>query len=404
MKKQPLLLLILISTGLIHQAVLKAQKNETVYSISRVSRFSQNIGIEPGKLSLAQTGKSSAQKPAKSMFGDNSLSITGQWFLSYQTGEESDEKYNNFNLKRGYINIKKSLSNRISGRITQDISVDREGDGEGDIELRLKYCYLQYSLPALGFLAEPYVEFGLVHRPWIDFEEHINNYRVQGTMFLERNSILNSADYGITFISLLGGEMDDEYKSRVNESYPGKFGSLALGIYNGGGYHAIEKNRNKTLEGRLSLRPLPEILPGLQFSYHGVYGKGNIAFEPDWNFNLGFLSWEHPYFVLTGMVYRGKGNFMGTALTVSDQPTLNEGYSLFGEWKIPDMKLSILGRYDSFNPDVETEDWHSRRTIIGVAYHFIKGCKILVDYDSNDIHTPAEKNESFFEFAIEVHY
>jgi len=78
--------------------------------------------------------------------------------------------------------------------------------------------------------------------------------------------------------------------------YPGRYGSFSLGIYNGGGYHAKEKNQNKVLEGRLTLRPLPAALPGLQLSYFGLVGKGNQAAEPHWNAHLGMVSYEddHP--------------------------------------------------------------------------------------------------------------
>ena len=65
--------------------------------------------------------------------------IGGQWFLSYQAGDGDGPETNQFAVNRGYIIIKKKLTDRISGRITPDISVDREGDGEGDLEMRLKY-------------------------------------------------------------------------------------------------------------------------------------------------------------------------------------------------------------------------------------------------------------------------
>ena len=120
----------------------------------------------------------------------SNLSIDMQWFLSYLDGEESGNTFNEFTLKRGYVNIKKKIDDKFSGRITTDLTVDEEGDGEGDVEIRLKYLYLKYQLPSFGIIHKPYFEFGLVHRPWLDFEEHINFYRVQGTMFLERNHIL----------------------------------------------------------------------------------------------------------------------------------------------------------------------------------------------------------------------
>lgn len=72
---------------------------------------------------------------------------------------------------------------------------------------------------------------GVVHRPWIDFDQKINDYRLQESMFLDQNGIVGSADYGVTFSSLLGGEIDEEYQEEVQSSYPGRYGNLSLGVY-----------------------------------------------------------------------------------------------------------------------------------------------------------------------------
>ena len=98
--------------------------------------------------------------------------ISGQWFLAYRHSKSARE----FILKRGYLTVQKKFTEQFSGRITPDITVDREGDGKGDVEMRLKYLYLKYNLPRFFFFNKSYMEFGLVQRPWIDFEEHINIY------------------------------------------------------------------------------------------------------------------------------------------------------------------------------------------------------------------------------------
>lgn len=332
------------------------------------------------------------------------FALKGQWFLSYEAGKLNDSDFNQFLLKRGYITIEKAFNSSISGRITPDITVDREGDGEGDIELRLKYCYLKYKFPEIAFLTGCFIEFGLVHRPWLDFEEHINEYRVQGTMFLERNTILNSADYGATLVSHFGGEMDGDYKQNVSDAYPGKYGSIAIGIYNGGGYHAIEKNLDKTVEWRLTIRPLVQYFPGLQFTYVGANGKGNIERPPDWNFHSAYVSWEHQKFVFTGMYFSGNGNSYGSAIDAVGNSLTQNGYSLFGELKFLSQKLSIMGRYDYFNSEIRLKNIFNERYIVGAAYHFLNGCKILLDYDMLETNQSNKKDESIFEVAVEVHY
>ncbi|RJP61265.1 MAG: hypothetical protein C4543_03730 [Ignavibacteriales bacterium] len=327
------------------------------------------------------------------------INISGQWFLGFQSNDINNTKSNEFLLKRGYITFEKKFSKNFIGRITQDISVDQEGDGEGDVELRLKYGYLRYYADDFFIFTKPFIEFGLVHRPWIDFEQKINRYRVQGSMFLDRNDILSSADYGITITSLLGGEVDADYKKKVNKDYPGKYGSLTIGIYNGGGYHAIEKNQNKLFEGRLSIRPLPEYLTGLQLSYTKVFGKGNIELSPNFNLDLGSLSYENEFITLLFSYMKGEGNQSGNLYLVNNKNVSTEGYTLFSEIKFEPLSSSLFARYDFFSHLFE-----EKRMIVGIAYHFLESNKIMIDYDINSFNGIDLPSEKSIELAIELRF
>ncbi|MBU0486632.1 MAG: hypothetical protein KKD31_01615, partial [Bacteroidetes bacterium] len=214
----------------------------------------------------------------------NRTNISGQWFLAWQY-KQSDES-NLFLFKRGYFNVATKMSDNFSLRFTQDITLDEEGMDAGNVEMRLKYLYLKAKPANSGFLRNSYFELGLVHRPWLSFVEDVNRYRVQGTMFAERYKVVNSADFGVLFVCLLGNGLNEEYQKNVSKNLPGKYGSFSLGLFNGGGYHAIEYNNNKTIEGRLSLRPLPEQMPGLQGNYAFAFGKGNTTLSPDFEMNL----------------------------------------------------------------------------------------------------------------------
>jgi hypothetical protein len=177
---------------------------------------------------------------------------------------------------------------------------------------------------------------------------------------------------------------------------------MALAVMYGGGYTAAEKNQNKVLEGRLTIRPLPDIIPGLQFSYFGITGKGNkgkndIPSNPTWQLNNGFVSFEHEYVVLTGQYYWGKGNQSGADTNKRD------GYSFFAELK-PHKKFSIIGRYDFFDPNDDQQDDESRRYIAGVAYHLDKQHKnmILLDYDSVDYKQSEKSNDKRVQLTLQV--
>ncbi len=136
---------------------------------------------------------------------DTSVKISGQWFMAYR-GNIPSVGDDSFGLKRGYLTFKKNLNENFSIRYTQDITIDQEGEDAGNVEIRFKYCYLKLDMPKFLFFTEPFVEVGLVHRPWMEFEQKINTYRVQGKMFLERFGIISSADFGVNLGSLLGGE------------------------------------------------------------------------------------------------------------------------------------------------------------------------------------------------------
>ena len=330
------------------------------------------------------------------------------WYLSYQNGDEQNgTDFSRFVIKRGYLTVKKEFMPWFSTRMTLDTTQVKDeakdaggkvySNYDGSIAVRIKYAYGQFNLPDIAFLTKPFIEFGVVHMPWLDFEENLNWYRCQDTMFIERNDTFNSADIGINFVSLFGGLMNEEYQKKVNDAYPGRYGSMALAIMNGSGYTAAEKNENKVLEGRLTIRPLPDIIPGLQFSYFGITGKGNKDTEPDWTTNLVFVSFEHEYVVLTGQYYWGQGNQKGADENDKD------GYSFFAEVK-PHKKFSIIGRYDSFDPNTDLDDDENTRYIIGAAYHLDKQHKnmIVLDYDTVNYEQSGKKDDKRVQLTLQV--
>jgi len=330
------------------------------------------------------------------------------WYLSYQNGEENNGiNFSRFAIKRGYLTVQKEFMPWFSARMTTDVTQvkdeTKDSNGkvynnyDGSIAVRIKYAYGQFNLPDIAFLTKPFIEVGVVHMPWLDYEEHVNWYRCQDTMFIERNDTFNSADIGVTFVSLLGGTMPEEYQKKVNKYYAGRYGSMSLGVYNGGGYHASEKNENKVLEGRLTIRPLPDIIPGLQFSYFGTTGNGSKDTEPDWRTNLGFVSFEHEYVVLTGQYYWGKGNQKGADENDKD------GYSFFAEVK-PHKKFSIIGRYDRFDPNTDADNDDNSRYIIGAAYHLDKQHKnmLVLDYDTVNYEQIGKKDDKRVQLTLQV--
>lgn len=333
-----------------------------------------------------------------------SSTVSAQLFFAYRyTDYSTADSKNEFAIKRGYINFTHAINENLSGRITPDITIDKEGDGEGDVEMRLKYCYMEYKHKGGKFFSNPKIVVGEVYTPFIEFEEKINRYRVEGSHYLDRIKQISSADFGLTLSSELGGKIDSDYQKRVSKNHAGRFGSVAIGIYNGGGYHALEKNQNKTFQWRLSLRPLPEYIPGLQFSYTGAEGRGNTADEPYWNLHAGMCSYESEYFVVTGQAFTAKGNFEGEVVDALNSKALNNsGYSLFTEVKFLKKKFSFFGRYDEHTIEAVAGNIEAKRYIAGLAYHIVGKSKVVVDYDYWESTSAADKNVGVYEIAVEL--
>jgi hypothetical protein len=354
----------------------------------------------------ASTGQSSAD--SKQAVGDTSKPATPKselpaalkgfkpiatFYLSYQAGSQysgspnTTVDYNSFLLKRGYFGADMDITPYLTARFVSDVTLD----STGDVKLRAKYIYAKFHGTGNTVITNPYAEFGLAHMPWLDFEEALNEFRMQDTMFLERNGVFNSADVGVLVGSDLGGSLSSDYKSKVNKNYAGRYGSWQVGIYNGGGYHAAEKNTNKVFEGRLSIRPVPSAVPGLQFTVFGVVGKGNVAATngiepPDWKSFNGMVSYESQYFTFTGQGYFGTGNQGGSALQ-SDKITAADqnGFSVFAAVHIPaphfGEKITVLGRADEFNSNTGIYSDVQRRYIAGVAFHLYKSNTLLFDFE-----------------------
>ncbi len=340
---------------------------------------------------IAQT---SSQKTEENEFlkGFEGIKLGTLTYIDYSLGKENALNMSAFSITRGYLNFEKQINSWMGFRFTPDI----HRDSTGDIKLRIKYLYAWFKLASLEFLTDIKAEIGQGHFPWLDFQEHINPYRCQGTMPRERAGTFNSADLGIGIMGYFGGRLSKDYirdltrHYTIFDHYIGKFGSWHIGLYNGGGYHAEEKNNNKPLEVRITLRPFgytASYLRGIQLSYFFIRGKGNVVNEPpEYKVDLFMLSFQHPWFVLTAEYSISKGNNSGS--WIYDGHVLNTRlWSFFGDVTLPLLreKLHIFARYDWFDPDTENictngaGDDEYQLYLMGIAYRIHKKNMLIID-------------------------
>jgi hypothetical protein len=334
----------------------------------------------------------------------NDVGFNGQFFISYEYDRTQETNINEFSIKRGYITFRKHVKNRLEVRFTQDVTIDQQGDGAGDIELRLKYALANYSFNDIGPFTSINVEAGVVHRPWIDFEQDINDYRAQNSMMLDQTDIISSADFGLQFSAGIGENLERESARGLN-SNPARYGSFAIGVYNGGGYASLEQNSNKVVEGRLTLRPFPDQLAGLQLSLFGAHGKGNLSESPDFSMAGTALSFESSRLNVMLQGAHSFGDSAGNYIVPNTNDPYNlRGWSIFTEADPFRSPIHFTFRYDNlYNQDLNQVA--HRQWIGGIAYVMENRSKLIFDVSRQENEFLNESSEfTRFEIVAEIRF
>lgn len=318
------------------------------------------------------------------------ITMSGDWFIANRNLKKSGGDWENaFVLKRSYFTLKKKINHIFSVRYTQDITLDKEGNDRGNVETRMKYMYLKIKPTWKSFFTGTYIELGMVHRPWLTYEQKVNPYRVQGNMAVERNRLYNSAGFGIFVGGNIGAKMDKKHLKDTHKSMKGKWASFGIGLYNGGGYSKFEENLNKVVEGMINFRPFANTIPQIQLTHAFNIGEGNTPEKPAFQqflFHGGYIGKK---INISGQYHFGKGDFAGKIVSTDDatKALKNYGASIFGEYNFSNA-ISLFARYDQFKIK---DDLHSKkqREIAGIKYTMYKGISLLLtgenDINDNDI-------------------
>lgn len=338
--------------------------------------------------------------------------LSGLFYLTYENGTLDDEKYSRFFVTRAYLTVESEILPFLSGRLTLDTSQDLEGQGRGDMEVRLKYALAKFHWNNIGILNDPNLEFGVVHMVWLDFEEHVNLYRMRGPMFMERSEIFNSADFGVTFASGLGADMDDAFLSYAGNKYGTRHGSLAVGLYNGSGYHGDERNVDKTIEARVTWRPLPDVAKGLQVAGLIIEGDGNVegfgGDPPDWRTYNGFVSYQFLHGTVTMQYVWGSGNQRGDWVEPDDPSRAMDfsGWSVFGEWRFGARhEWRLIGGYDDFERVADTgQDFGFRYGFASIGYDVGRENIVMIDVDQRDWQDPSLATDRRAQLVLQLRF
>lgn len=291
---------------------------------------------------MAQSRQAPASPPPEPNYPVVRVGVVS--FLQYDAELENRDDFNVFDVTRAYLNINGQLSRNVRFRVTPDIRRVTDGSLAGSLTLRLKYGFVELA----NLTPRSWLRFGLHQTPWLDFEESINRYRVQGTMFAEREALIpGSGDFGVGYFMPL----------------PGGFGEVQAGLYNGEGFAQTDANKYKSVQGRLTVRPFPNagVATGLRLS--GFYNWGWYGANRPRRLGILMASFEHRNVVATIQ-----------GLTATENPALlprdtdRKGTSAFLEVREGPAGWAGLVRFDAFDPDDALVGNRQQRIIAGGAY------------------------------------
>ncbi len=319
----------------------------------------------------------------------------------------------NFEMRRNYFQVKAYVLDDPKSyfRVTLDATYtnDKQADGEGHADVYVKYAYLYLDniLPSTG------MEFGMVHRPWIDYEEHQGWWmRSLAKVFVEAGEashLTNSADLGVTF------------KTKT------PYFTSEFGIFNGEGYHGTNDNHGDNDEelgdglsaewrttiaflgnGEKKRKPLKESY--LDASFFGQYNMDNSR-NADTSGKMADYVWygfhavyNMPSFLVAAQYVSSENN-----LEKADDSSWNgKGYSINGTYRFGTKKqYSIIARYDKWeNEDILTSliDSSEENLIYGLAWQQNKNFKWLLSGQSYDIKETDNKDWNSVMLTAEVHW
>lgn len=305
-----------------------------------------------------QPFKNLAPAPAKT--ADQGIKIDGEVFFNFQKylTQASSVSYNKFDITRAYINFKKNLSEGANIRVTLDAArLSQTTDPAGSSQYLydfLKYAYVELPLVDNQNISMA-TKLGLQQTVWIPFEEKMWGNRYIAKAFTDNEGIMSSADFGIGFQGTIKG-FEMEY---------------ALTLMNGTGFKAQENNSSKDIALRLNKNIFSNQSGGsIALGLYSVL-TDRFVVSSDSSIYGGMLGYKNdPGSSLYAEFLGGKR----AAAEIS-------GYSVGGYFSLLP-EVTLLGRYDYYNPDRSLTNNDIQRTIVGLAYVWTKEVRIALDVQS----------------------
>ncbi|MCK4974823.1 MAG: hypothetical protein KAR81_06185 [Sulfurimonas sp.] len=371
------------------QEVMNAMQTASqVVSSSEKKEMKEEIKAELKKDILAEVKKSTP------VFSKTSkLKFSGTHYLGYVQKNTQSENTGNFEMRRNYVQVKAYLFDDPKSylRVTLDSTYSNstaDGEGHADVYVKYAYLYMNEILPYTG------MEFGMVHRPWIDYEEHQGWWmRSLSKVFVEASEsshLTNSADLGVNF------------KTKT------PYFTFEVGVFNGEGYHgsndgdgdeehigdgvSVEWRATAAVLGNGEKKRKPLKDDYFDLSFFGQYNMDNsknatgdnaIVDAEDYVWYGFHTVYNTPSFLISAQYVTAEND------RVNDSNWNGEGYSVNGTYRFGEKKqFSVIGRFDNWTAEKSSAvEYETNNAIYGVAWQQNKNFKWLLSgqsYDAKD--------------------
>lgn len=305
-------------------------------------------------------------RPAAAQTPAPSVTVSGVVYTQYLYQlKDTANHQNEFDVTRAYVNVIGKFSGGLSTRVTADVFTSGTNLG-----YRLKYAYAWWTPEGSS------IDFrlGLFTTPWIDWEEALWDYRMQGPIAVDRNKYMTSSDIGFG----------------VDGSWNHDQVNMQVAVVNGEGYGnagATTIGKRKDLEGRVSVRVMNtddmSKVGGLRLS--GYFGIGKV--DPtggDRNRFLGMVSYRSKMLTLAGEFGSMKDTLSPAGAGFGTNPT-GTVVSGFGVLHLTNSPVAVIGRVDYVKPSNQipstTPGYANTRIIGGVSYQLTPNARLLADLD-----------------------
>jgi hypothetical protein len=313
------------------------------------------------------------------VFGYAEAPIYGYFWIRYTyenpTTPEVEENANFFSVERGYIRWKTKTS-PVSFSGTVDITSKKNATASTDWQVRLKYAQADWTLPGIGeYLPDAKLMLGLqkVYFGIVDLWE----YPVIEKNLDEAEKKMNSAELGVGFHSLL----------------PGGYGEFSVQAFNGNGYsNIVEVNTNKALVGNLSIVPIPGVMLKGSYWMAKQPSGDTIITQVDQNRYTGLLQLKY-----------GPVTVVGEYLGTKDGDVNGMGYMGFAEFALTKC-VSILGRYDYYDSDTDTDNNGHNRIIGGINWNVSGALLTQLNYQIKSYEDEERDAEDMVMLQFKVSY